>query len=240
MTTDTSTRPVVAAFDVDGTLTRRDCVRPFLERVAGRRGIVGAVLRAPHRSVGAIVRRDRDRLKAVVVGGVFHGRRVEDVELLGDAFASSFVTSVVRPDTLERLRWHQSEGHRTVLVSASLRPYLDPFGRWLGVDGVLCTDVAVASRVPVGEAAADASAAAATPTEAGGSVYLDQLDGGNCRGPEKLRRLRSWMAGLGLTGAEVWAYGDSRGDRELLSAADHPVWVRDVEIGRVPTAGRRA
>jgi phosphoserine phosphatase len=25
----------------------------------------------------------------------------------------------------------------------------------------------------------------------------------------------------------VWAYGDSRGDRELLAAADHPVWVRE-------------
>src|SRR5215510_540176 len=30
-------RPVVAAFDVDGTLTTRDCVTPFLRRAAGLR-----------------------------------------------------------------------------------------------------------------------------------------------------------------------------------------------------------
>ena len=33
-----ASRPVVAAFDVDGTLTVRDCVRPFLERLGGRSG----------------------------------------------------------------------------------------------------------------------------------------------------------------------------------------------------------
>jgi phosphoserine phosphatase len=34
---------VVAAFDVDHTLTRRDCLRPFLELLGGRRGIAAAL-----------------------------------------------------------------------------------------------------------------------------------------------------------------------------------------------------
>ena len=38
-----------------------------------------------------------------------------------------------------------------------------------------------------------------------------------------------------LTDAELWAYGDSAGDAELLSAADHPVWVRGTEIGAEPS-----
>lgn len=50
---------VVAAFDVDGTLTVRDCVRPFLERLAGRRGLVFAAARRPITTVTVAARRDR-------------------------------------------------------------------------------------------------------------------------------------------------------------------------------------
>ena len=57
-----------------------------------------------------------------------------------------------------------------------------------------------------------------------------RLQGANCRGPEKARRLRAWLEAEGLADAEVWAYGDSEGDAELLAQADHPVWVRRVEI----------
>jgi phosphatidylglycerophosphatase C len=48
-----SDKVVVAAFDVDGTLTTRDCVRPFLERVAGRRRLVTSVLRRPLATLAA-------------------------------------------------------------------------------------------------------------------------------------------------------------------------------------------
>ena len=50
---------------------------------------------------------------------------------------------------------------------------------------------------------------------------------GNCRGPEKARRLLAWLDANhgGRDAVELWAYGDSPGDRELLAAADKPVWV---------------
>ena len=56
-----------------------------------------------------------------------------------------------------------------------------------------------------------------------------RLDGPNCRGPEKVRRLREWFDRQGLDRADLtlWAYGDSSGDRELLAWADHPVWVTE-------------
>jgi phosphatidylglycerophosphatase C len=34
-----------------------------------------------------------------------------------------------------------------------------------------------------------------------------------------VRRLESWLAGESV---ELWAYGDSSGDDELLAFADHP------------------
>jgi phosphatidylglycerophosphatase C len=208
-------KPVVAAFDVDGTLTVRDCVRPFLERVGGRRSIAAALARRPVETVRGALRRDRDVLKNVVVGGVYRGRSVAAVANAGRDFAHAVVERMLREDTLSRLRWHQRMGHRTVFVSASLASYLDPLAQTLGVERALCTDVAT-----------DVSDEA---------FYADRLAGPNCRAQEKLVRLRGWLDDEGIAGAEIWAYGDSRGDREMLAAAHHPTWVRGITITAVPS-----
>jgi len=211
-----SSSPDVAAFDVDGTLTVRDCVRPFLVRVGGWSGLSQALARRPAASVSAAIRRDRDRIKELVVGGVLRGRQVEQVEQLGETFAEFVAASWLRTDTVERLRWHQRAGHRIVLVSASLSPYLRPLGRRLGVDGVLCAE-------PLRQ----------------GDEFGDGLDGANCRAAEKVRRLEVWLREQELTQSTVWAYGDSAGDRELLARADHAVLVTDHRLEAVPSGFAR-
>jgi phosphatidylglycerophosphatase C len=204
---------VIAAFDVDGTLTTRDCVRPFLERAAGRRRLFTAVLRRPLATAIAALRRDRDLMKEIIVGGSLVGKRVADVDAVGEQFAQFVLVNWLRPDTLRRLRWHQRSGHRTVLVSASLAAYLRPLALRLGVDDVLCTD-----------------------STRRGDRYGDRLNGRNCRAEEKRRRLELWLEEHRWVHAEVWAYGDSRGDRELLARADHAVWVNGATISEVPEA----
>lgn len=204
-------RADVAAFDVDGTLTVRDCVRPFLLRVGGWPAVSKALLRKPGATLGALARRDRDRFKELLVGGVLRGRKIEQVEALGEEFAEQVVADWLRPDTLDRMRWHQRAGHRIVLVSASLSPYLRPMGRRLGVDDVLCAE----------------------PLRAG-DEFADGLDGANCRAQEKVRRLEEWLVASQLEDATVWAYGDSAGDRELLARADHPMLVKGTTISAVP------
>lgn len=205
-------RPTIAAFDVDGTLTTRDCVVPFLQQLAGRTRLVGGLLAQPVALANATVRRDRDRFKALAVRAAFAGRDAAVVEDLGVTYAETVHDSWMRRDTPARLAWHREQGHRTVLVSASLGVYLHPLGRLLGVDAVLCTEAVVDE----------------------GGRYTGQMSGPNCRGPEKMQRLRAWMGQMQLEGAELWAYGDSAGDRELLAAAHHRFLVRDVEIPAVP------
>lgn len=207
----TTSRPVVAAFDVDGTLTVRDCVVPFLQRVGGRLGIPKALARRPLASVRAAARRDRDAVKEIVVGGVMAGRRVADVESEGERFAALVHDQWLRQDTLSRLRWHQQSGHLVTLVSASLGAYLRPLARRMGIDGVLCT-----------EPAHD------------GVTYGSSLDGGNCRAEQKAIRLRGWLMEQDLADVHLWAYGDSRGDREMLQMADEPVMVHRVTITAEP------
>ncbi|MCW8829046.1 MAG: HAD-IB family hydrolase, partial [Gammaproteobacteria bacterium] len=49
-------------------------------------------------------------------------------------------------------------------------------------------------------------------------------DGENCYGAEKIRRLQSLLGER--AGYDLYAYGDSRGDRELLALADHAYYKR--------------
>lgn len=199
-------RQPLAAFDFDGTLAHRDTMVPFLVRTHGWPRIVGtAVIAGPGaRSNGAGW---RDGIKVATVGRLFRGWTVTQLTERGEAYATS-LQDLLRPELVEKVRWHQAEGHATVIVSASLAAYLRPVADRLGIDDVLGVELA-----------AD-----------GAGVLTGEVVGGvNTRGPHKVSRLREWQEvrfGEG-TPVELWAYGDSSGDRELLAAADHPTWVTD-------------
>lgn len=202
----------VAVFDVDNTLTVRDCVVPFVVRVAGPVRVAGAILRNIGTVVPLMARRDRDGLKLLFVRELFAGRSVDEVDNKGIDFASYIANNWMREDTSRRLRWHQAEGHVVVLVSASLSPYLIPLGDLLEVDAVLC----------------------ATLAEHDGA-YTGELVGPNCRGVEKVNRITEWCRDAGInTGNIRFAYGDSSGDTQMLAMAAHGEWVGKSEIEMVP------
>lgn len=203
---------VVAAFDLDKTLTRRDCVVPFLWRVGRFRLIPRLVVGSP-RLVGAALRRDRDAVKAVLTRCAFRGRTADRVRALGDDFADFVARNWLRDDTSARLHWHRAQGHRVVLVSASYAPYVEPIGRRLGADAVIATEIHV---------------------DADGRCS-GRLAGANCRGPEKVRRLREWIDGRGDRSPVIYAYGDSAGDAPMLAMADHSVLVTSNPIRTEPT-----
>lgn len=198
--------PVVAAFDFDETLTARDTVVPFLRRFASKRQLAVGVLPHTLRLLPIAVRRDRDRLRALATHIVFRGRAIGDVEAEARAWGATIAGTLLRSDTVARLRWHQEQGHRVVIVTASYEQYVRVVADTLGDVEVVGTRLEVVDDTCTG-----------------------RLDGPNCRGPEKVRRLDAWLAGDGLGRADLtlFAYGDSTGDRELLAAADHPHWVRE-------------
>jgi len=202
--------PVVAAFDVDGTLTTGDCVTPFLRRAAGTR-LWTTLLRHPLALAAAAARRDRDRLKELACSAL-RGIESTEIEHLGEAFAREVGAGRLRDDTVARLRRHRELGHTVILASASLDPYLVPLGRSLGVDAVVCT---VLERGRDGR-------------------LTGRLVGANCRGAEKARRVRGWLREHDLADAELWAYGDSLGDDDLLALADRPLRVDGIRVDPEP------
>ena len=125
----TDARPV-AAFDFDGTITRRDTLVPFLATVVGwpRVGLA-ATRHAP-------AFRDRDLAKERVLRDVLRGRAEDELSHHGDRYVERLRTEL-RPDVLERIEFHRGAGHELVIVSASLVYYLRPIAAELGFDAVI-------------------------------------------------------------------------------------------------------
>ncbi|MFM8857333.1 MAG: HAD family hydrolase [Actinomycetota bacterium] len=189
----------VAAFDFDKTLSTRDCVIPFMRSCVSISSFGRVMSTVPRLGVEA-VRRDRDAIKALVTRGVFAGMENEEIESVSEKFSRIVLNNWLREDTVATLKWHQQQGHHTGIVSASYGHYLRPIGEVLGVDFV------IASELEIGD---DRRA-------------TGRLVDGNCRGPEKSRRLQHWLKENRLESAVLYAYGDSEGDRELLAMSDHP------------------
>ncbi|HEY9024971.1 MAG TPA: HAD-IB family hydrolase [Burkholderiaceae bacterium] len=200
---------VVAVFDFDGTISRRDTLAPFLARLAGRRVIAAAFAReAASVALWLAVRRDVDEVKRRIVRRTVAGVPVIVGERAGRAHAEAMAHGL-RGAALARVRWHREQGHVLVLASAGLDLYLGPLGQALGFDHVLCSRLAVRP----GDALAGDGAR---------GFFTGELDGPDCTGVEKLRRLEALLGGL--AGVELHAYGDSAGDAALLAAATHAHW----------------
>jgi len=129
------------------------------------------------------------------------GAPAQRLRALGPAHTRT-VWRWLRLDAVERIEWHRQQGHRLVLVSSTLDLYLADLARELGFDDLLCTRLAR-------ELGPD-----------GVERFTGRLEGADCTGAEKLRRLQALVGDL--RDIELHAYGDSAGDRELLAAADHP------------------
>jgi phosphatidylglycerophosphatase C len=191
----------VAAFDFDGTLTRRDTLVPFLARLTSWSAIGAATARV----VGA-GHVHRESVKRELIRFAVGGRSKGEVEAAARAYSID-VRSRLRAPLVAQVAWHRDLGHELVVISASLRIYVEPVARTLGFDDVLAVEL----------------------EEDEDGTLTGELEGANVRGPEKVVRLEGW---LGDRRPRLWAYGDSRGDRELLRLADHPVALtRRVERG---------
>jgi phosphatidylglycerophosphatase C len=142
---------------------------------------------------------DRDAVKVAILRSLFRGFPAARLDEEGHAYAATLAPGL-RTALRDRLEWHRDQGHRLAIVSASLGAYLRPFGEQLGVDTVIAVEL----------------------ERDGSGALTGEIVGLNVRGAEKLERLRAWVDGHDV---ELWAYGDSRGDLELLLAADHPTWV---------------
>lgn len=195
------TAPVrgIAAFDFDGTLVRGDSLPRFLSILLGRRRFASVLSSRAPAMIAAYRSTGRDGAKAALLLGAVAGVDAAFAAEVGGSFSRTLARQV-RPEMTARIAWHREQGHQLVLVSASLGLYLIPFGELTGFDEVIATALEVG---PDGR-------------------LTGRLDGENVRAAQKAVVLRELV---GPEAATIWAYGDSRGDREMLAMADHPTLI---------------
>ncbi len=191
---ETVFRPLVA-FDFDGTLTWRDSFLAFLAWRAGRlRHALGMVRLAPA-ALAYLRNHDRTALKGALVAEYLLGARRGDLEARAQTYAAVTSRKLLRPDAVRCWKGWQARGARLIIVTASPEFVVAPFAHGLGAE------LLIGTRLAFGEA---------------GEV-TGAFDGPNCRGPEKVARLK---AALGNDVRLEAAYGDSDGDLEMLGLAD--------------------
>lgn len=191
-------KSTIAAFDFDNTLTDRDSLIPFLIRLKG----------FPYASLqftlltfsfirfllGSL---SRQHTKEQVLERFIKDKSLSDLESFSREYAFDQLDRYVKPDALQKMKWHQAQGHRCILISASLEIYLKPWAERHGFETVLGSRLeTTASGFPTGK-----------------------LIGLNCWGEEKVRRLIEYAGPK--ENYVLYAYGDSKGDQPLLDMADH-------------------
>lgn len=194
-------KPVIAAFDFDGTLTKRDSLIPFLIFSFGKVIVLKKFLSETPSIIqfliGLISRQD---LKERILTRFFEGMPKSQFIHLAEDYSISTLHSLVKKEGLDRIKWHRSQGHRCILISANLDAYLTPWAKANGFDDVITSIMEYSSD----------------------DIVTGHLVGLNCRTEEKVKRLINLVGPL--KEYTIYAYGDSRGDKELLDIADYPFY----------------
>lgn len=131
------------------------------------------------------------------------GVSVDEAHAIWDAMADE-VMDDLRPAVLARLRDHQAQGHRAVLVTGSFRPIAEAVATRLDIRDVL-----------------------AAPLEVRDSRYRGRIIPPLCQGPGKRVHVEAFLtcAEPPIDLAASYAYADGFLDEDLLSLVGHPVAV---------------
>ena len=180
------------AFDFDGTLTTRDTLIEFIRYACGTvRFLLGFLLYSPLLVLMKLRLYSNGKAKQKVFAHFFKGMTIEAFDTLCQDFASTH-RHLLRPEVVSQLEQALSEGAEVLIVSASIDNWVQPFFPKVKVLG---TQIEVIDGRLTGR-------------------FLTP----NCYGQEKVRRILTLHPDR--SAYHLTAYGDSRGDREMLAFAD--------------------
>jgi len=182
----------IYAFDFDGTLTTKDTLLEFIRFAKGSCGLWLGFLRYVHLLVlMKLGFYPNWKAKQKVFAHFFKGMRISDFDTICQEFAASS-RHLLRPKGIQAINKAQSEGAEVLIVSASIDNWVQPFFADVKVLG---TQIEVKDGLLTGR-------------------FLTK----NCYGQEKVNRILALYPHR--QDYHLTAFGDSRGDKELLAWAD--------------------
>lgn len=191
----------LALFDFDGTLTKKDTFLEFIKFYRGAHSFyLGFLVLSPLLVLYKLKVIPNWKAKEYVLRWFFEGESLEFFNKQGSAFAIDRIPGMLRSEAYQKFLWHKKNDHKVVVVTASAVNWVKP---WAEREG---------------------AGVAGTELEVKNGKLTGRISGRNCYGSEKVNRVCQILAFEDYD--EVYVYGDSRGDRELLQKATHPFYRR--------------
>ncbi|NQV50297.1 MAG: HAD family hydrolase [Candidatus Marinimicrobia bacterium] len=197
----TPAQPIAAFFDFDETLLSIDSAGIGF-KVLREQGYLswGFMLKMTIvlflRKMGLV----DEKVMAAAMVSFYKGR---DLKLFEDN-ALDFYTEYLRPnlssEVLAKLRWHQEQGHHTVLLTGSIEYYLKPVVEDLGIDHLLCSHLEVDEQ----------------------GLLTGRPLGPICVKETKLILAKELAENNGIDLSKSYAYGNSESDIPMLGGVGYP------------------
>jgi len=186
---------ILVLFDFDGTITTDDSLIKFIRFVVGdAKFIAGMILLSPMLTAYKLKLIPNYKAKQMMLSFFFKGMSEAEFQEVANTYSLNHIDTILRPKAMEKIAWHQEQGHKVVVVSASIACWLKP---WCDKNNLELI---------------------ATKIEIKNGIFTGKFLTRNCYGIEKAHRVKE---AYDLNDYEyIYAYGDSRGDRELLMLAD--------------------
>lgn len=186
----------LALFDFDGTITTKDSLIEFLKFSMGASTFYkGLITLSPILVAYKLGLIKNSAAKQKLISYFFKGWSLERFQNICDDYSLNQIDKIVRPEAKARIAWHKKQGHRIVVVSASIENWLY---QWCKREEIELKG---------------------TKLELENSLLTGKFSTPNCFGQEKVNRVLSCF---NLEEYEsIYAYGDSKGDAELLTLATH-------------------
>lgn len=183
-------------FDFDGTITKRDSLKDFLIFYHGwAKVLLGLIVLSPILTLFIARIISNHSAKQILLRYFFGMEPLAVFNAKCHDFAIQHIPKIIRAEAFKAINQHLSNQETVVVVSASPENWVKP---WCDIMGLLCI---------------------ATRLEVKNNKVTGNYSGNNCYGQEKVRRIKERF---NLSDFEsIIAYGDSRGDQEMLELADY-------------------
>lgn len=185
----------IAFFDFDGTITNDDSLLKFIKFVVGaKKFFIGLFYLSPVLILYKIRVIPNYKAKQYMLSWYFKDIKKEDFFYTAKEYSLNHIDKMLRPLAIERLSWHKKQGDKIVVVSASIDCWLRPWCEKNGLELI------------------------ATKLEIKNNKITGNLLTKNCYGQEKVNRIKNQYNLNDYN--HIYAYGDSRGDKEMLALAN--------------------
>lgn len=186
----------IAFFDFDGTITRKDTLLEFIKYSKGTAAFYKGFLLNTHFLFAYKLKLiPNQTAKEKILTYFFKQMPVGVFEQLCNGFVREQLPGLIRPGAHAEIKRLQEKNVTVVIVSASPQNWIIQWANELN------------------------AALIATRLEVKDNFITGKIDGLNCYGPEKVRRIKEQYQLEQFT--EIYAYGDSSGDKPMLALAHY-------------------